>query len=102
MAFLEEINKILEEKEKKEDKYKQEPSPIFSAKSKKITDKKDHFPINTVARARNALARVNQFSEVPDWYDGSLKELVNAVVSAVKKKYPSIEVSKAASKPGKD
>jgi len=99
MAFLEEINKILEEKEAK---YRQKPSPIFDSKSKKVKDKKDHFPINTVARARNALARVNQFKEVPDWYDGSLKELVNAVVSAVKKKYPSIEVSKAASNPGKD
>ena len=100
MAFLEEINKILEEKEAK---YRQKPSPIFDSKSKKVKDNKDHFPINTVARARNALARVHQYKgEVPSWYDGSLKELVNAVVSAVKKKYPSIEVSKAASKPGKD
>lgn len=70
--------------------------PAESAK-----DKKDHFPINNEAQARNALARVNQFSKVPDWYSGSLQGLVSLVARKVKSKYPSIEVSKDAKKPGK-
>lgn len=70
--------------------------PAESAK-----DKKDHFPINDEAQARNALARVNQFSSVPDWYSGSLQSLVSLVARKVKAKYPSIEVSKDAKKPGK-
>lgn len=74
---------------------------IFPAESSSITDKKDHFPINDAAQARNALARANQFSKVPDWYKGSLQSLVNAVAKAVKKHYPSIDVSKASKKPGK-
>lgn len=61
----------------------------------------DHFPINTENRARNALAQVNKFDKAPDWWKGSVKELVNTVTKAVKKKYPDIEVSKAAKKPGK-
>ena len=69
--------------------------PAESAK-----DKKDHFPINSEAQARNALARVNQFSSAPDWYSGSLQGLVSLVARKVKAKYPSIEVSKDAKKPG--
>lgn len=69
--------------------------PAESAK-----DKKDHFPINNEAQARNALARVNQFTKVPDWYSGSLQSLVSLVAKKVKAKYPSIEVSKEAKKPG--
>lgn len=71
--------------------------PAESAK-----DKKDHFPINNIDQARNAIARVNQYSKVPDWYKGSLQSLVNAVVRKVHSKYPSIESSKAAKKPGKN
>jgi hypothetical protein len=62
----------------------------------------DHFPINTEGRARNALARANQYSKAPSWYRGSLSELVNTVARAVKRKYPGIEVSKKSKKPGKD
>ncbi len=74
---------------------------IFPAGSKDVTDDKDHFPINSAAQARNALARANQFSESPKWYKGTLKSLVKKVAGAVKRKYPSIDVSKAAEKPGK-
>ena len=75
---------------------------VFPAESSKVTDHKDHFPINNAAQARNALARVNQFSKAPDWYKGSLQSLVDAVVRAVKKHYPSIDISDAAKKPGKN
>ena len=65
-----------------------------------VKDNKDHFPIDTEARARNALARVNQYSKSPPWWTGSLQELVNSVVRAVKKQYKGIEVSKESAKPG--
>lgn len=64
-------------------------------------DKKDHFPINDEAQARNALARVNQFSSVPDWYSGSLQSLINTVTRKVHSKYPGIKQSPASKKPGK-
>jgi FtsZ-binding cell division protein ZapB len=75
---------------------------IFPAESPKVKDNKDHFPINSAAQARNALARANQYSSAPEWWKGSLQSLVGAVTKAVKKHYPSIEVSKAAEKPGKN
>lgn len=75
---------------------------VFPADCKSVKDDKDHFPINSIAQARNALARVNQYTSAPSWYSGSLDTLVKKVVSAVHKKYPSIEVSKAAKKPGKN
>lgn len=53
-------------------------------------DKKDHFPINNEDQARNALARVHQYSSVPDWYKGSLKGLQDLVSRKVHSKYPSI------------
>jgi hypothetical protein len=59
--------------------------PAESAK-----DKKDHFPINDEDQARNALARVHQYSSVPSWYSGSLKGLQDAVSRKVHSKYPSI------------
>lgn len=68
------------------------PAPIFSDKSSKVKDGKDHFPIPDAAHARNALQRVNQYSQVPEWYDGSLEELKAKVVSAVKSKFPGIKV----------
>jgi hypothetical protein len=67
----------------------------------KVTDKKDHFPINSENQARNALARVNQYKKAPKWYEGSLEALVKTVANAVKKAYPDIKVTKAAETPGK-
>ena len=74
---------------------------VFPANSSKVKDKKDHFPINSAAQARNALARANQFKTVPPWFKGTLKELVSAVARAVKREYPGIEVTKKSKKPGK-
>lgn len=68
------------------------PDAIFGDKHPKVKDSKDHFPIDTIGRARNALARVQQFDSAPPWWKGSLEELKNAVSRAVKKKYPSINV----------
>jgi hypothetical protein len=85
----------------KKTKSRTRPEPIFDSKHPKIKDNKDHFPIDTEARARNALARVNQFEKSPPWYDGSLESLVSTVTKAVRKKYKDIEISEAAKKPGK-
>jgi len=74
-------------------KVRNKPSAIFESTHSKVKDKKDHFPIDTAGRARNALARVNQFDSAPEWWSGSIKELKNAVVKAVKAKYPSIKVT---------
>lgn len=59
--------------------------PAESAK-----DKKDHFPINDEDQARNALARVHQYSSKPEWYSGSLKGLQALVSRKVHSKYPGI------------
>jgi len=75
---------------------------VFPANSKNVTDDKDHFPINSIVQARNALARANQFSKSPKWYKGTIVSLVKKVASAVKRKYPSIDVSDAAKNPGKN
>lgn len=66
---------------------------VFPAGSKKVKDNKDHFPINSVNQARNALSRVAQYNAAPSWYSGSLSDLQKKVRSAVKRKYPQIEVT---------
>jgi outer membrane protein assembly factor BamD (BamD/ComL family) len=43
-------------------------------------------------QGRNALARVNQYKSAPKWFDGTLEELKDKVVDAVKDKFSSIEV----------
>ena len=58
---------------------------VFPAGSEKVLDDKDHFPINTESQARNALARASQYDKCPDWYDGTLKELVKKVYNKVKR-----------------
>jgi hypothetical protein len=82
-------------------KARNKPSPVFDSTHPKVKDDKDHFPLGSASQARNALARANQFKEAPEWWSGSLKELVNAVARAVKKHYPSISVGDASKKPGK-
>ena len=82
-------------------KSRNRPDPVFDDSSSKVKDDKDHFPINTLGRARNALARASQYSKKPAWYAGTLKSLVSRVRSKVKSKYPSIELTKASAKPGK-
>ena len=56
--------------------------------------KKDHFPINSLTQARNALSQVAKYTKVPSWYNGSLKGLVETVKKKVHGKYPSIKSEK--------
>lgn len=74
---------------------------IFPADSSSVNDNKGHFPIPDVEYGRNAIARVNQYTSLPKWYEGNmnLKQLVEHVVNEVHKKFPSIEVSKDAKIP---
>jgi hypothetical protein len=93
---------VEEDKKKPSAKLRHRGDVVFPADSSKVTDDKDHFPINSLAQARNALARAGQYSSSPKWYKGSLSALKTKVHNAVKRKYPSIEVSEAydATNPG--
>ena len=64
---------------------------MFDNKNPKVTDNKDHFPINDLAHARNALARAMQYDSSPPWYSGNLKSLQDTVKRAVYKKYPALK-----------
>lgn len=66
---------------------------IIPANHPKCKDKSGHFPIPDEDHARNALARVAQFSSAPKWWSGTLAELVSLVKRAVKRKFKKIEVS---------
>jgi hypothetical protein len=96
-----ELKDLTEAEKKKTAKLRNRGDVVFSAESPKVTDDKDHFPINNKNQARNALARANQYSKAPKWYKGSLTDLVKKVASAVKRKYKDIEVTKKAETPGK-
>lgn len=68
---------------------------IFPADSTVVTDGKGHFPLNSLARGRAALAFVARYDKLPKWYSGDmdLEAFKAHVRSEVKKAYPSIEVS---------
>lgn len=68
---------------------------VFPADSSDVNDGKGHFPLNSLRRARAAIAYANKYRELPTWYSGDLdlQGFVDKIVSAVKKQYPSIEIS---------
>lgn len=73
-------------------KVKNRGDVVLGSEAITVKDSKDHFPINNIRQARNALARVAQFESSPSWYEGSLADLQTLVRKAVKNKYPSIEI----------
>src|ERR1700679_529989 len=93
LAYAEAI-KLAKKKEKKKlnpkAKVRNRGTVCIPAASAK--DKQDHFPINSESQARNALARVHQYSSVPSWYSGSLKGLQDAVSRKVHSQYPGIKI----------
>jgi hypothetical protein len=103
LNFYEKLNAAAElfEKTAKAKAEKDNSDVIFPANSKQNSSNKDKFPIGTEAQAKSALQKVNQFSEVPEWYNGSLESLVKTVAKKVKSKYKNIEVSEKSKKPGK-
>jgi len=100
-SYRGEVHKIENESEVEEKKnpragVRNRGKCVFQSTHPKVKDDKDHFPINNAGQARNALARANQYKKAPAWYSGSLQSLKKAVARAVKAKYPSIKVTKAA------
>ena len=90
----ESLNEWLNEskKENPNAKVRNRGDVVFPAESKSVKDDKDHFPINSISQARNALARVHQYKSSPSWYNGKLETLISKVTSDVHKKYPSIDI----------
>jgi hypothetical protein len=66
---------------------------VFPAESDQVVDGADHYHINTKSQSINALSRSHQYDTVPEWYNGTLKELQEAVVKKVHAKYPEIEIA---------
>jgi hypothetical protein len=84
---------LKKKKDKDSNSAKEGPKAVFPSNHPNVKDKKEHFPITDAGQARNALARSHQYNTAPPWYKGSLSSLQEAVRRAVKKHYPSIEVS---------
>ena len=97
----EELEVVLKDDKDPKAKVRNRPDPVFPDDSDKVSDDKDHFPIDTKARGQNALSRASQYSSKPAWWEGTLQSLVSRVRSKVKEKYPSIKTSKASENPGK-
>lgn len=69
------------------------PAPIFSDSDPDVTDGKDHYPIPDEKHARSALQRLSQFwDSKPFWWKGSLETLRSKIISAVKSKFPDMEI----------
>jgi len=75
------------------DKVQEVGKIVFPATNSKVNDNKDHFPINDVDQAKNALVRAAEYTTAPKWYDGPLSEVVAEVKNTVKNEYPNIKVS---------
>lgn len=75
---------------------------IFPKDSPDVNDGKCHFPLNSLARGRAALAYASRYKELPAWYSGSmsLDEFVKHIADEVKKAYPSIDVTAAGEEAG--
>jgi len=85
---------IIREAKRRQLKKKTRGRCVFPAESSSVTDDKDHFPINSLAQARNALARVMQYDACPGWYKGSLKGLQGAVRREVYGQFPGLKSRK--------
>lgn len=85
---------IIIESKKLTYKEKQASPCVFPKSHPKVKDNKDHYPILDLAHGANALARSQQYSSSPPWFDGSLSELKNAVRRAVYKKFPGLKSRK--------
>jgi hypothetical protein len=101
--ILSEAHSLFERKKKKDPgaKVRNRGDAIFPAGSKSVNDDEDHFPINSLKQARNALSQASKYKKKPSWFNGSLKKLVTTVQRKVRAKYPSIETTKASARPGK-
>ena len=58
--------------------------------SDKVLDQKDHFSVTTPIQAQSSLSRVLKLQECPDWFNGSLAELQNHVLSGASTLHPKL------------
>jgi hypothetical protein len=56
----------------------------------KVTDSKDHYPLNSEKEGHAALTATKKLNTLPSWFKGSLEELKSAVQKAVKKAFPKL------------
>jgi hypothetical protein len=76
---------------------KKDKNFVFPANSKLVNDGKSHFPLSNANQARAALSYSGHNDKHP-WFNGSVESLRAAVRRAVKKHFPSINVSDKKSK----
>lgn len=63
---------------------------IAGQQSKRLLDKKDHFPVFTEMQARSSMSRSMQLTAVPVWYSGSLDDLRKEVFEGIVKAHPTL------------
>ena len=67
--------------------------------SRRLLDKKDHFPVFTETQARSSMSRAMQLSEVPIWYSGNMNDLRKEVFEGIAKAHPALAASLSVSVP---
>ena len=70
---------------------------IFESNDDRVKDNKSHFPLVNEDQARKAILISNRYQRSPRWFKGTVKELRTAVVNAVKKEFPLIELTEKVS-----
>ena len=58
--------------------------------SKRLLDKRDHFPVFTEIQARSSMSRAMQLTEAPVWYGGSIDDLRKEVFEGIVKAHPAL------------
>lgn len=87
------VSNTIEKMAKKIPAGKERPAAIFQSTHPKVNDGKDHYPIPDKSHGRAALQRLSQFKDSkPTWWNGSISELRNAIIRAVKSKFPGMEI----------
>ena len=59
--------------------------------SRRVLDRKDHFPVITESQAQSSVGRVMQLGQVPDWYKGTLDDLRLDVWNGAIASHPDIK-----------
>ena len=75
---------------KKEEKPATKGKFALPANHSKVTDSKDHYPLNSEKEGHVALTATKKLNTLPSWFKGSLEELKSAVQKAVKKAFPKL------------
>lgn len=95
-AFLKaQGEQVKDSKAEKDSKAAPRTDFIFPASSADVNDGEGHYPLNSIARGRAALAMAAKTKSLPKWYSGkmSLEEFKKFIRDKVQKAFPSIEVN---------